>query len=204
MDQDAVIVVSGLPRSGTSMMMKMLQAGGMQVLTDNIRRADEDNPEGYYELERVKQIEHDKAWLDAARGKAVKMISALLKHLPSTHHYKVIFMSREMGEILASQKQMLIRRGEPTGAVSDEKMAAIFQRHLAKVQAWLAQQPNIEVIHVRYDETIREPLLQAERVNALLGNCLDVEEMARVVDPELYRQRRPTGVGRQEVGSELT
>jgi hypothetical protein len=198
MEQDAITIVSGLPRSGTSMMMKMLQAGGMEALTDNIRGADEDNPEGYYEFERVKQIERDRAWLDAARGKAVKMISALLQHLPSSHNYKIIFMSRDMSEILASQKQMLIRRGEPTGAVSDEKMAAIFQRHLAKVQAWLTQQPNIEVIYVRYDETIREPVVQAERVNELLGDRLDVEEMARVVDPELYRQRRQKGVGDQE------
>jgi hypothetical protein len=162
----------------------------MDVLTDSIREPDEDNPKGYYELERVKQIEHDRTWLDDARGKAVKMISALLKHLPPSHSYKIIFMLRDMSEILASQKQMLIRRGEPTGAVSDEKMAAIFQRHLAQVQDWLAQHPNVEVIHVRYDQTIREPVEQAKRINQFLGNCLDVQGMVRVVDPELYRQRR--------------
>jgi predicted transcriptional regulator len=190
MDRDTITVVSGLPRSGTSMMMKMLEAGGMEILTDNIREPDADNPEGYYEFERVKQVEHDKTWLEAARGKAVKMISALLKHLPSDYHYKVIFMSRDMGEILASQQRMLVRRGEATDAVSDEKMAHIFGRHLEQVQAWLAEQPNIDVIYVRYDQTVREPATQADRVNHFLGNCLQVSEMAGVVDPKLYRQRR--------------
>ena len=130
MDQQIITIVSGLPRSGTSMMMKMLEAGGMQVLTDHIRTADEDNPKGYYEFERVKQIEHDQAWLPDAQGKVVKMISALLKHLPSSYTYKVIFMRRNIDEILASQKQMLIRRGEPTDVVSDEKLTELFDRHI--------------------------------------------------------------------------
>jgi hypothetical protein len=189
MDGDNITIVSGLPRSGTSMMMKMLEAGGMEVLTDHIREPDADNPEGYYEFERVKQVEHDKTWLKAARGKAVKMVSALLKHLPSNYHYKVIFMSRDMNEVLASQKRMLVRRGEATDTVSDEKLARIFARHLDQVQAWLAGQPNIDVIYVRYDQTVQDPLTQAESVNGFLGNCLRVSEMAAVVDPNLYRQR---------------
>lgn len=190
MDQGTVTIVSGLPRSGTSMMMRMLEAGGMQVLTDNVRTADEDNPRGYYEFERVKQIEHDQAWLEDAKGKVVKMISALLKHLPQDYRYKVIFMHRKTEEILASQKQMLIRRREPDDRVSDEKMAELYRKHLSQVEAWIDQQPNIEVVYVSYNETLRNPLKQAERVNQFLGHTLSVENMVGVVDQMLYRQRR--------------
>ena len=167
----------------------MLEAGGVEPLTDNIRKADEDNPQGYYEFERVKQIEHDKAWLEQARGKAVKMISALLKHLPPQYQYKVIFMQRDVAEVLASQKEMLIRRGEPADKVDDEKMAAIFRRHLAQVQAWLDKQPNVAVLYVDYGQAVQGPLVQAKRVTDFLGGSLDVPAMATAVDSRLYRQR---------------
>lgn len=189
MNPQSITIVSGLPRSGTSMMMKMLEAGGMEVLTDQIRAPDEDNPRGYYEFEPVKQIEQDQSWLPDARGKAVKMVAALLKHLPAEYSYKVILMQRHMPEVLASQKQMLRRRGEPTDTVSDEQMAELFSRHIERVKAWLAQQPNIEVLHVHYSDVLADPRRQAERVNHFLGGELDVDRMAAVVDPALYRQR---------------
>jgi hypothetical protein len=189
MEQEPIVVVSGLPRSGTSMMMKMLEAGGLPVLTDHVRTADEDNPKGYYEFERVKQIEHDRDWLPDAQGKAVKMIAALLRHLPEDHAYKVIFMRRSIEEVLASQRQMLIRRGEPTDAVSDERMAELFRRHVVRVQAWLAEQPNVDTIYLEYGGVLETPLEQAERVNGFLDGALDVTRMAEVVDPSLYRQR---------------
>jgi hypothetical protein len=190
MDQTAITIVSGLPRSGTSMMMKMLEAGGVPVLTDNIRTADEDNPKGYYEFEKVKQIEHDQSWLEDAQGKAVKMISALLKHLPQGYTYKVVFMHRNMEEILASQKQMLIRRGEPTDRVSDEEVAELFRRHLRRVEAWIGQQSNFDVIHVDYHQVLKSPVEQARRVNQFLDYALDEESMVSVVDWSLYRQRQ--------------
>ena len=189
MDGEVVTVVSGLPRSGTSLMMMMLEAGGMQVLTDKIRTADEDNPEGYYEFERVKQIEQDQSWLEDAKGKGVKMVAELLKHLPPDHTYKVIFMRRKMQEILASQKQMLIRRGEPTDRVSDERMAKLFTEYLERVEAWIAEQPNMEVIYVSYNEVLENPVEEAKRISEFLGNTLNVENMVGVVDPTLYRQR---------------
>ncbi len=188
--QDTITIVSGLPRSGTSMMMKMLEAGGMPVLTDHIRTADEDNPHGYYEFERVKQIEQDKAWLPAARGKAVKMIGALLKHLPSDYAYKIIFMQRKMDEVLASQRQMLIRRDESADTISDEKMASLFRRHDEQVKAWLTAQPNMEVLYVRYGDVLADPARQAERISRFLGETLDVKKMAATVDRSLYRQRK--------------
>jgi hypothetical protein len=189
-DQQVVTIVSGLPRSGTSMMMKMLEAGGMQVLTDHIRTADEDNPKGYYEFERVKQIEHDQAWLPDAQGKVVKMISALLKHLPATYTYKVIFMRRNIEEILASQRQMLIRRGEPTDAVGDEKLTELFGLHLQQVMTWIDKQPNFDVVYVDYNQILESPVEQAKKVNQFMGRTLDENEMVGVVDRSLYRQRQ--------------
>ena len=188
-----IVIVSGLPRSGTSMMMQMLAAGGLDPLTDNIRIADEDNPGGYFELERVKQLETDKAWLEEAKGRAVKLISALLKHLPRTHSYKVIFMRRAMQEILKSQRQMLIRRGEPTDNVPDEKMAAMFEKHLAQVESWLAAQTNIDTIYISYNEVMKDPGPNAERINQFLGGSLNVRAMAEVADRALYRQRLVIG-----------
>ena len=189
MNEDMVTIVSGLPRSGTSMMMRRLDAGGMQVLTDNLRTADEDNPRGYYEFERVKQIEDDTSWLPEAQGKVVKMIAALLKHLPPGYVYRVIFMEREMDEVLSSQRQMLIRRGEPTDRIADEQMADLFRRHVQQVRGWLQQQPDLDVIYVNYREVLAHPLKQARRVKDFLGLTLDLEAMAAAVDPSLYRQR---------------
>ena len=185
----AIAVVAGLPRSGTSMMMRMLEAGGVPVLTDNLRTADEDNPEGYYEYERVKQIEEDQEWLEQAQGHAVKMVSALLEHLPPEYRYKVVFMRREMSEILASQHRMLERLGESRGEVGDATMARLFAQHLAKVTGWLDTQPNVDVLYVSYNEVLAHPRAQAKRVSRFFGGKLDVRAMARVVDPQLYRNR---------------
>ena len=185
----SVIIVSGLPRSGTSMMMNMLQAGGLPLLTDSIRTADDDNPKGYYEFEQVKQIEQDPTWLEDAQGKVVKMISALLKHLPGDYHYKIIFMRRKIEEVLASQRQMLIRRNEPTDTVADDKMADLYRRHLQQVEAWLAKQPNIDVLYITYHQVVANPREHAEQISAFLGGGLDIDTMAASVDHMLYRQR---------------
>jgi len=185
-----IIVVSGLPRSGTSMMMSMLQAGGAFILTDDRREADEDNLRGYLEYEQVKQLDRDASWLGEAEGKAVKIISMLLKHLPPSHEYRVILMHRSIPEVLASQRKMMERRGEEPGGVPDESMAALYRRHLAELERWLEEQPNLETLHVDYNETMRDPRPTVERVNEFLGGGLDREAMVSVVAPELYRQRR--------------
>jgi hypothetical protein len=189
MKSEMITVVSGLPRSGTSMMMRMLEAGGLEVLTDNIRTADKDNPKGYYEFERVKQLDHDTAWLEDAKGRVVKIISQLLQELPGDCTYKVVFMHRAMDEILASQRRMLVRRGESTDKISDEQMAALFRKHLERVLDWLDQQSNFDVIHVSYNEVLAHPEEEAKRVNAFFDDELDVGGMTKVVDPTLYRQR---------------
>ena len=189
-DQGSITIVSGLPRSGTSMMMKMLLAGGMEVLTDNVRAADDDNPQGYFEFEKVKKLERESAWLEDAGGKAVKVVSAFLKHLPPHYNYKTIFMHRKIDEVLASQKQMLIRRGEPTDRVSDEKMSETFRRHLKDIELWLAAQSNITTLSINYNEAIDNPLPTIYKVNDFLKADLDMEAMASVVERSLYRQRR--------------
>jgi hypothetical protein len=189
--KQAVVVVSGLPRSGTSLMMKMLEAGGLPVMQDGIREADKDNPKGYYEFERVKQMDKgDTAWMAEAQGKVVKIISALLKHMPPEHQYDVIFMRRHMEEVLASQRKMLVHRGEDAEKMDDAKMSDLFEKHLAQVFAWLEQQPNIRIMEVHYSELLADPVLLAAQVNLFLDGRLDEQKMVEVVDPQLYRNRR--------------
>ena len=184
-----ITIVSGLPRSGTSMMMKVLEAGGLQIFTDNLRIADEDNPKGYYELEQVKALKDgDDSWIKDAPGKVVKVISSLLEYLPSTYKYKIIFMRREIAEILASQKQMLIRRGEPSEG-DDQKMAEMFQEHLKRVRVWLANQSNMETLYVDYNALMREPDPEIKAVAEFLGLNENLEAMLAVPDKKLYRQK---------------
>ncbi|WAC06425.1 MAG: sulfotransferase domain-containing protein [Thermodesulfobacteriota bacterium] len=185
-----ITVVSGLPRSGTSMMMQILKAGGMEVVTDEVRRADEDNPRGYFELEQVKKLKESSAWLADCRGKAVKVISMLLFDLPSNHHYKIIFMQRPTEEMLASQRIMLERRGETKDGISDEHMAEKFEKHLKQVEHWIAQQKNMEVLYVPYNEVIKNPLLYSEKVNGFLGQDFNTKTMAEAVEETFYRQRK--------------
>lgn len=187
---NVIVVVSGLPRSGTSMMMKMLEAGGVPLLTDHLRTADEDNPKGYFEFERVKQLpKGDIAWLSEARGKAVKIISALLEHLPATYEYRVIFMRRDLKEVLASQRKMLIRRGEDPDKVDEQELLRLFQKHIRQVQRWLGQQPNIKMLEVPYNALIQDPIPYVRQINAFLGGALNEDAMIRVIDPALYRNR---------------
>lgn len=191
---NTVVVVSGLPRSGTSMMMKMLEAGGLPVLIDGLRAADKDNPEGYYELERVKALDKgDAAWLPEAVGKGVKVISALLEYLPPDYTYQVIFMHRHIEEVLRSQRKMLQHRGTEGETVSDGEIAALFAKHVSQTLAWLQQQPNFRVLEVHYNELLLQPQAHVRALNQFLGNRLDEQAMAAVVNPDLYRNRaQPT------------
>ena len=192
-DNDTITIVSGLPRSGTSMVMKMIAVGGLEPLIDNIRVADEDNPRGYYEFERVKKLENDKTWLPHAKGKVVKVISMLLKYLPTEYSYKVIFMLRNVDEILASQKQMLIRRKEATDKIQDKDLAKIYRDHLEKTRAWLDRESNFEVLYLLYNEILNNPFESCEKINGFLGNILDVTKMMSIIDKNLYHQRIDNG-----------
>lgn len=186
-----IYIVSGLPRSGTSMMMKMLEAGGLRILTDNIRIADDDNLQGYYEFERVKQLrDGDIDWLKDAGGSVIKVISALLEHLPSGYYYKIVFMEREMMEILSSQRKMLERRGKPGNPAEDGKFVELYRKHLDKIKNWIAHQTNMDVLYIPYNEMVKHPAEYAEKVTEFLGASLDVKAMGEVPQEQFYRQRK--------------
>ncbi len=182
-----VIIVSGLPRSGTSLMMQVLDAGGVEVVTDNVRAADADNPRGYYEFEKVKQVKRDASWLPGTRGKAVKMVSQLLPDLPPTERYRVVFMERDFGEMLDSQERMLARLGRPAAPRGD--MIPAYTLHLERVHQWLERQPHVAVLRVRYQALVERPGDVIAEVSAFLGGRLDVARAAVAVDPSLYRNR---------------
>jgi hypothetical protein len=184
-----IIVVSGLPRSGTSMMMKMLAEGGLPIITDELRRADDDNPNGYFELEVVRQLkEGNETWLQGMNGKGVKVISALLEYLPQNYQYKIIFMERDSRETLASQKKMLDHRGQ-TSRLTDEEMEQEFQTHLAAMKPWLVRQPNMEVLYVNYNALMSDPESYCEKIVNFLEVPLNQSGMLAVPDRQLYRNR---------------
>ena len=185
-----VAIVSGLPRSGTSMMMKMLESGGVPVMTDNLREADIDNLNGYYEFLPALKVKNDSSWLKDANHKAVKMVYQLLYDLPDGFEYRVLMMRRAIDEVLASQKKMLQRLGKPTDTIPDEKMAELFRAGLSKFETWVAQKPNFRIIDVDYNKMVADPLPQIEAINKLLGGSLDTDAMVEVVSPELYRNRK--------------
>lgn len=185
---DTIAIVSGLPRSGTSLMMRMLEAGGVPPVSDGERAADEDNPRGYYEFEPVKKLAHDDAWVDDALGKAVKVISALLPKLPDRHRYKVVFMRRDLDEILASQSRMLERRGEPQG--DEALLRRAFIKHVEATERMLAESEHFDVLYVSYARLVTAPDRQLDRLAAFFGGTLDRAAMAGVIEPALYRNRK--------------
>lgn len=184
-----ITIVSGLPRSGTSMMMQALEAGGIPALSDNIRKKDEDNPKGYYEFEPVKKTKDDPSWVPKAQGKVVKMVYRLLYDLPDQYEYRVIFMRRDLKEVLASQKVMLQRSGQQGANVGDQKLAELFQSQLATFDQWIAARKNFSILSINYKEMISSPKVQCERINDFLGGVLDSDASAAAVDPSLYRNR---------------
>lgn len=189
-NRDYLTIVSGLPRSGTSMMMRMLDTGGLPALIDNVRVADEDNPGGYYEFEPVKKTREDASWLRSSAGKVVKMVYRLLYDLPAGHSYRVIMMRRKLDEVIKSQEVMLERSGKAGGKLSDEKLKQMFADELAKVEKWMDERPHFKYIEIDYNEMVSDPVPLAARLNAFLDGGLDEQAMAGVVNPSLYRQRK--------------
>ena len=184
-----ITIVSGLPRSGTSLMMQMLAAGGLPVLSDGERAADTDNPRGYLEWERIKQLPKDPGCIADAEGKVVKVISRLLLSLPEGHEYRVIFMQRPLPEVLASQEVMLRNRGTAKAGAGNAAMAAAFESHLREVNAWLDSKAYVKTLRVPYQELLRDAEIIAKKLAQFLGVSLDAEAMTHQVDPTLYRNR---------------
>ncbi len=183
-----VYVVSGLPRSGTSMLMRMLEAGGLAVLADGARAADRDNPRGYYELDAIKGTAFDASWVRAAGGKAVKVISYLLRYLPPDLEYRVLFLRRELDQVVRSQRAMLERLGQPVGE-TDGEARRLLAEHLVDVEAWLETAAHARRLGVSHARVLSDPRGQSERIARFLGRELDLDAMARAVEPALWRQR---------------
>jgi hypothetical protein len=174
------------------MMMSALKNGGIPVLVDNLRKPDANNPKGYFEFERVKKLpKQDDHWLDSAQGKAVKIISALLTYLPDRYFYKIIFINRDMDEILASQKRMLERLNKAADdGQTDESLRQSYTDHLKDISSWLGEQSWLQTLHVSYNDILRQPEKEFQKVAVFLEHRVDPQLMAQVVDPDLYREMR--------------
>jgi hypothetical protein len=188
-DPAAITVVTGIPRSGTSLLMQMLAAGGLPVLCDGVRAPDADNPRGYFEFEPAKRIASDASWLARAEGGAVKIVHTLVPSLPSYRRYRVLLVRRRLDEVLASQRAMLARRGEPHDPAEDARLLPALRAQLARLERWLAAREDLAWLPVDHGELITDPKGQALRIAAFLGGGLDAAAMATCVDPGLYRQR---------------
>ena len=179
------IVVTGLPRSGTSMMMRMLKEGGIPILTDNKRQSDERNPYGYFELEKVK---YDLSWLNEAEEKAVKLVTMLLRKLPSDRKFYVIFMERNINEVVKSQKEMLEKSGKEM-KYPEEELEKIYLSHLKEIKQWISEKDNLKVLYVSYNEVIENPKKIALKIKEFLGKDMNIEGMIKAVDKKLYRKK---------------
>ena len=180
-----ITIVSGLPRSGTSLMMQMLDNGGMDILQDNKREADISNPKGYYEYEPVMSLYKDNSWLNKGEDKAVKIVAPLLKHLDTKHRYKIIFMNRDINEVIQSQQKMLGKKEEVFPVTLFNK----FQKLLMNVNVWNKKEPGVEILFVDYKEVLNNTDEITEKIEAFIGQELNKEEMAKCVDKSLYRNR---------------
>lgn len=187
--KEEIIIVSGLPRSGTSMMMQMLHAGGLEPLTDGNRVADDSNPKGYYEYAKAKKLVTDKSWLPEAEGKVVKVIAQLVAQLPSNHNYKIVYMERDIAEVLVSQQKMLGKTANVEAKAFPVGLDQTFKKQVAKMNTWVDSQPNVDIFKVNYKDVIENPLDNGSKIANFLGKELDIEAMAKAVDPTLYRNK---------------
>jgi hypothetical protein len=204
MSARVITVVSGLPRSGTSLMMQMLVAGGLPALTDGVRAPDENNPRGYFEFEGVKRLRADASWLEEAEGRAVKIIHILLRELPSNgpFQYRILFMRRPLEEVIASQQAMLSRAGKTSG--DPLVLVKAYRNQIAQLEQWLRDQTCFQLLSLEYHRVLQDPLTVAQEIKTFLGMELDVVAMAAAVNRDLYRQRSdsaskrvrsPSGIG---------
>ncbi|NRA13169.1 MAG: tetratricopeptide repeat protein [Crocinitomicaceae bacterium] len=183
-DFPEIIIVSGLPRSGTSMMMQMLDGAELPILTDGLRKKDSNNPKGYFEYEKVKSLHKSNDWLAEGEGKVIKVIVQLIKYLPKEFRYKIILMTRSIDEILESQRIMIGKRTPPKLEIKRS-----FEKEINSVEKWSRLEPGVELIKIAYRDTINHPQDQAEKVAEFLNRDLDIEKMVDAVDSTLYHNR---------------
>jgi tetratricopeptide (TPR) repeat protein/arylsulfatase A-like enzyme len=185
----AVTIVAGLPRSGTSMMMQLLSAAGIEPYTDRRRAADTDNPRGYFEHENAARLHQDASWISAARGKAVKIVAHLLPYLPAGEEYRIVFMHRDLNEVVASQRAMLTRLARTGARLDDNVLAHTYTTQLVQVQTWLQRRPEIQVLPVSYADALADPAGTAARLARFFGQPFDESAAATAVDPSRRRQK---------------
>lgn len=190
-DPRVVTLVTGTPRSGTSLVMQMLRAGGMPLLCDDARPADADNPRGYFECDAVRRTRQDAAWLDAAPGRAVKVVHALVPCLPPGRAYRVIDVRRPLVQVLASQRAMLLRAGAPARAEDEALLERLFRSQREAMERWVLRVAGVPLLRLDYPDLVAEPSAAAARLTAFLGEPLDAGAMAAAVEPRLHRQRAP-------------
>jgi predicted AlkP superfamily phosphohydrolase/phosphomutase/tetratricopeptide (TPR) repeat protein len=181
-----ITVVSGLPRSGTSLMMQILKAGGVELFTDDIRQPDENNPRGYFEFEKVKSLSKDNSWISDAKGKAIKVIAQLLYYLPKNYNFKIIFMQRNMEEIMISQQKML---GKKDNLTYSPAIAEVFKKELLRVKTWADNLPQVDILHLNYSDLINDPETNIDKIIEFLPNDLDKGKMIAAIDKDLYRNK---------------
>lgn len=182
-----VVVVCGVPRSGTSMVMQMLDAGGLPILHDQVRGPDRDNPRGYFELAAVKGSRDDVGWVERAAGRAVKVPHVLAAHLPLDRVYRFILVRRDLRAVVASQAAMLARLQRPGAALTEAQLIAAYERQLDELTTLLDARPGARRLELRYEDVLADPAGQAARLDAFLGGGLDRAAMAAAVDPRLWR-----------------
>ena len=183
--ENQVTIVSGLPRSGTSLMMQMLDKGGLDILQDQLREADISNPKGYYEYKPVMSLYKDNSWLSKGQDKAVKVVAPLLKYLDSTLRYKIVFMRRDLNEIIQSQQKMIGKSEQEFPVTLYNK----YQKLLANVTLWDKSEPGVEILYVNYTDVLESPAIELARIEKFLGIAINKQEMINCVDVSLYRNR---------------
>ncbi len=184
-----ITIVSGLPRSGTSLMMQMLEKGGMPILTDGVRKPDDNNQNGYYEYEKVKGLMKDNSWLDEAEGKVVKVISGLLSFLSDNHEYKIILMRRDIEEVLSSQAKMLERLGT-SQKVDPGILKMTFEKQFEMVRTMMLKKENMQFVEISYRDLVLAPENEIKKINGFFGNIFNQEIMITAIDKTLYREKK--------------
>ncbi|MFM7074874.1 MAG: alkaline phosphatase family protein [Planctomycetaceae bacterium] len=188
---DEVLVVSGLPRSGTSMLMRVLERGGVPLLVDRVRGPDDSNRLGYYEYEPVKSLAStgvsERGWLAGARGRAVKVVAPLLRHLPPGSPTRVIVLHRPLGQVLASQEAMKARLGTVAGATSATVLARQFGAEMERIDALVAARPAWQVLHVSYERMLADPEGECRRIGRFLAAPFDAAAAATAVEASQRR-----------------
>lgn len=201
-DQEIITIISGLPRSGTSLMMQIVEAAGLSIFTDGKRLADDSNQRGYYEHDRISGLlqQSDRSWLAATRGQALKIVAPLLSALPlrfkpdqegaqprKAPSYRILFMERDIREILASQSAMLQRLGKkpPQG-----DLAKAYQQQVTNAACWI-QQHQIPTLGIDYHDLVHGSDDLLRKIAAFLGTPDKLAEMQAVIDPRMHRARIP-------------